>query len=170
MIGLGFLVVGFLWVAVSFFLALKLPVWMGSKSSDRRWGIGMALLLLLLVGPFVDHIVGMWQFERLCARARISIQVSPDIGNVKRAKTNATTYIDLSGYFVNIQKVQREYLDLDTGRSFLSYQTYFTKGGRVAGITQFEGRYSCDIDGSPEFIDIWKRHNIQNLMDEGRKQ
>lgn len=170
MIGLAFLVAGLLWFLFSVYVATRVPKWFGVAKPLLRWTLCGVVLLSLLVGPFVDHIVGIRQFDKLCADARESIRVASNIDRVTRAKVNATKYIDVSGYFVPIQMVRREFLDLDTGHSFLSYQTFFTNGGKIAALAQFGGEYSCEVDGSPQFLDIWKKHNIQNLMEEGRKQ
>lgn len=170
MIGLTLLAAGLFWLLLSVYVATRLPKKLGIVQPIPQWIFCGAVLLLLLVGPFLDHIVGMRQFEKLCADARASIKVASSIDNVIRAKTNATKYVELSGYLVSIQMVQREFLDIDTGLPFLSYATYFTNGGKIAGIARLGEKYSCEVDGSPQFLEIWKRHNIQNLMEEGRKQ
>ena len=57
MIGLAFLVIGLLWLALSVFLAVKLPKWFGASKPEWRWLLGGVIFLVLLIGPFVDHIV-----------------------------------------------------------------------------------------------------------------
>lgn len=168
MIGLMFLGAALLWLVLVVFLALKIPKWLGLKRTG--WMLSLVLLVIGSIGPFVDHWVGMKQFERLCANARTSIQVSPDIGKVMRAKTNLPKYIDLPGYFVNIQMVRSEYIDIDTNRPFLSYETYFTPGGKVGGLVMLGSNYSCDVTAIDEYRSLWKKYSIQQLMDEGYKK
>ena len=66
MIGLLFLGAALLWLALSGYLALQLPKWFGVSKPVARWLTSAAVFLILLIGPFVDHIVGMRQFQKLC--------------------------------------------------------------------------------------------------------
>lgn len=167
MIGILFLFAIGLWVALCVYLARKIPKWLGIERYTRSASVISFLLLLII--PFVDEIVGMRQFERLCENARTRIWVSPDIGNVSRAKTNTPVYIPVSGYWINIESTKTTYIDIDTGKDFLSYETFFTKGGRIWGQTLLGGFHSCKVDSSDEFVNIWKRFDIQRLLDQGRK-
>lgn len=169
MIGMMFLAVGLLWLALSWYLAKRVPVWLSIRHPSAQWLMRAVVMLVLLVGPFVDHIVGMRQFERLCESAKARIWVSPDIGNVSRAKPNTPVYIPVSGYWINIESTKTTYIDIDTGKAFLSYETFFTKGGRIWGLTLLGGFHSCKVDSSDEFVDTWKRFDIQRLLDQGRK-
>ena len=170
MIGLLFLGAALLWLALSAYLAMHMPKWFGISKPVAQWLTSAAVFLLLMVGPFVDHIVGMRQFEKLCDKAQLSIRLSPTIENVTRARTNASKYIDVPGYFVNVQMIQREYLDINTGQPFLTYETYFTHGGRVGGLARLGADYSCDVDSSPRFTEIWKKYSMQKLMDKGNEK
>ena len=168
MIGLMFLGVALLWLGLTVYLTIKLPRWLGLKSSTG-WLLRLVLVPLLLVGPFVDEIVGMRQFERLCSEARNSIWLSPTAGSVKRAKTNTPAYTFVPSLWIDVEVTKTMYLDVDTNQPFLIYNTFFTKGGRIWGLLLMGGTHSCRIDSSPQFTVIWKQLNIQQLLDEGRK-
>ena len=75
MIGLLFLGVGLLWLGFTVYLSIKVPRWLGLKNATS-WLLRLLLVPLLLVGPFVDEIVGMGQFERLCTE-QTEIHTSP---------------------------------------------------------------------------------------------
>lgn len=170
MIGLMFLAAVLAWLALSAFLALKLPQWLGTKSPGGQWATTVAALALFLVGPFVDEIVGMRQFERLCSEARLGIKVASDIGVVKRGYSSEPAYVALPGYWIDIRRVDAKYVDLDSGRPFLEFQEYFTKGGRLWGLLLLGGEHACQIENSEEFRAIWNRFELKKVMDEGYKK
>jgi len=170
MIGIIFLAAAVIWLAISLNFSLKVPIWLGVRGRSKPLIVSALLLAVLLVGPFVDEIIGMRQFEKLCEEARANIWVSPEISSVKRAISNSPNSVDLSGYVIPIKLYVSEYIDLDSGSAFLRFRTYFTKGGRLWGLTLMGGKHSCEIEGSPRFIEIWKEFNIEQLMNEGRKK
>lgn len=96
MIGLIFLMVGLLWLSFVGYLAIKIPRWFEMRFT-ATWLTRLLLPSFLLIGPFVDEIVGMKQFERLC-RERELIWVSQEAAKVTRAVMGPTRYEDLSGY------------------------------------------------------------------------
>ena len=168
MIGLAFLGVAILWLALTIYLTIKIPRWLGLVNRTS-WLLRLLLVPLMLVGPFIDEIVGMRQFEKLCEQARNSIWTSPDAVAVRRARTNIPIYTDVPGLWVKVEKTKTSYYDVDTGRIFINYDTYFTKGGRIWGLLLLGGTHSCRVDSSSQFSEIWRSLNIQKLLDEGRK-
>ncbi len=145
MIGLTFLAVGLLWLAFSVFVGIKLPQWLGIRNPVGKWAVTVAAVVVLLVGPFVDHIVGMRQFQRLC-EDRTAITVGPDAETVKRGKSTMSVGTDLAGFIINIKSYKVSYIDLDTGKVFLSYDYFSTSGGRVAGLALMGGTHGCSAD------------------------
>lgn len=147
MIGLGFLAFGLLWLAISWYLATRLPKWLGVTRPVWRWVTGAVILLLLLVGPFVDHIVGMRQFEKLCAE-ETDLQIYPSAASTKRGIGVPAQIEPLEGYAVQINRQTRKIIDLDTQQLIAQYNHFATRGGRVGGLVMLGGEYTCSIRGS----------------------
>ena len=163
MIGLLFLGAALLWLALSGYLAMHLPKWFGMSKPVSQWLTSAAVFLLLMVGPFVDHIVGMRQFEKLCEE-RTVMQVSTQANQVVRARALDLPATELQGYWVNIISQPVAYVDIDTNREFLRYEILNTKGGRIGGLVMLGGSYQCvPKDYSPK-----KRLNIDKLLALGK--
>ncbi len=168
MIGLSFLAVGLLWLALAFYLAFNLPGWLGLKKGV--WPLRAVLLLLLLVGPFVDEIVGMRQFRKLCEE-QTAIEISSTAGAVRRARDMSTEPHILPGYWISIWAGKRIYFDMDTGKEFLSYPVYRTQGGRVAGLMLLGGWHFCSAEnGDNKNHKQFKEVNAYELLSNGRKK
>ena len=165
MIGLAFLAIALVWLALSALLAAKLPKWFGVAKPEWRWSISAALFLLFLIGPFVDHAVGMKQFERLCEE-RAVMQVGPTATRVVRAKRLDLPTTALEGYWIEIRASSVVYLDADTGQEFLRYDILNTNGGRIAGFAMLGGSYQC----TPKDYTPAKRLNIDKLVEQGTQK
>ena len=161
MIGLSFLAVALLWLALVYYLTVNLPRWLGFKKGV--WPLRAVLLPLLLVGPFLDEIVGMKQFRTLCEERSV-VQVSPGAEKVKRARDSERTTTELKGYWISIRSQPVEYIDSDSGSVFLKYEILHTKGGRIAGMTLMGGQHSC----SPPDRSVLKRLDIDRLLQQGK--
>lgn len=142
MIGLGFLAVGLLWLAFSGYLATRLPKWLGVVKPVWRRLLGVTVFLLLLVGPFVDHIVGMRQFEKLCAE-QTRLEISPKATNTKRAIEPNPAFELLDAYVIPINQQVRRVFDLDTGEQVAQYKYFSTPGGRIGPLIRLGGLYTC---------------------------
>lgn len=160
--GLIFLLVIGLWLALCIYLARKIPRWLGM----RRFGWILALLLfpVLLAAPVVDEVIGMRQFEQLC-KERAVMHVSPEASQVKRAQHPNLAIANLPGYWIKIESQPISYIDIDTGKPFVTYEGLHTKGGRVAGIALMGGTHSCWPKDASEVL---KRLNIDKLLKEGQ--
>lgn len=145
MIGLTFLAIGLLWLAFSVFVGRKLPKWLGIQGLAKQWAITVAAVVVLLVGPFVDHIVGMWQFQKLCDQ-ETGLQITPAAVNTKRAKGLSSETDRLSGYVILIERDRRSIVDLDTNQEIAWYYRFRTSGGKVGGVLMLGGKHTCAID------------------------
>jgi hypothetical protein len=143
-IGLIFLGAALLWLAFTVYLTIKVPRWLGFKN-PASWLVRTLLVPVLLIGPFVDHIVGMRQFEKLCEE-KTAITVSPNAGSIKQARDISSEKRILPGYWINIWAGTRTFFDIDSGEEFLSYPVYRTRGGRVAGLALMGGWHSCSAE------------------------
>lgn len=162
MIGLLFLIVGLLWIWFIGYLVIRIPRWFEMETT-ATWLTRLLLPPLLLIGPFVDEVVGMKQFEHLC-RERELIWVSQEAAKVTRAVTGPTRYEELSGYWISIQSRKTPYLDADTGKPFLVYEILGTKGGRIARVALLGGEHAC----GPPAPNATRYLNLDKLLEMGR--
>lgn len=146
MIGLSFLAVGLFWLWLSWFLASRLPKWLGIISPVGRWAITSIVFLLLMIGPFIDHIVGMRQFERLCAE-ETDLQLFPKAMHTKRGVETSSARELVGGTAIAISRSVSTLIDLDTGEVIARYNHFTTRGGVIGGLPMLGGEYVCSIDG-----------------------
>jgi hypothetical protein len=145
MIGLSFLAIGLLWLAFSVFVGHKLPRWLGIRNPVGKWAVTAAAVVVLLIGPFVDHIVGMRQFERLCDE-RTAPRIAADAASVELAQVSDSASRVLDGFFIDIQVSTVSYADPATGKALLEYEYFKTRGGRIAGLALMGGWNSCSAE------------------------
>lgn len=165
MIGLSFLAVGLFWTAFSWCLAKRVPGWLSIRHPSAQWLMRAGVMLVLLVGPFVDHVIGMAQFERLC-KERAVVWVSSGAEKVTAAKEAAVKHEDLFGYWISIHSRKITFLDASTGIQFMGYETLSTKGGRIARIALMGGEHSCR-PSNPNQLNYL---NIDNLLKQGENK
>ncbi|HQD15745.1 MAG TPA: hypothetical protein PLY54_09875 [Ottowia sp.] len=144
MIGLTFLAIGLLWLAFSIFVGLKLPKWLGIQSVAKQRAVTVAALVVFLVGPFVDHIVGMRQFRKLCDE-QTGLQIYPNAAHAKRAVDQSTSKEPLRGYLIPILQRTDSLVNAETGDVISRYQHFSTQGGRVGGALRLGGVYECAV-------------------------
>ena len=162
MVGLSFLLVIGLWLALCIYLAVKIPRWLGIQHFG--WILGLVLFPVVVVAPFVDEIIGMRQFEQLC-KERAVLHVSPGADQVKRARHSGFQLINLPGYWISIRSQPIEFIDVDTGKPFIRYEILHTKEGRVAGMALMGGEHSC----SPKDASELQRLDIDKLLKQGKQ-
>ncbi|TAH10947.1 MAG: hypothetical protein EAZ11_10745 [Curvibacter sp.] len=144
-IGLSFLAVGLLWLALSWYLAKRSPNWLSIRHPVAQWLMRAVVMLLLLVGPFVDHIVGMRQFEKLCAEDG-RLEIRPAAVNTKRARQPPSSTVNLEGYVIPISQDTSKIYDWDTGEEIAQYRRFTTSGGRIGGLPMLGGKYTCGVN------------------------
>lgn len=154
MIGMMFLAVGLLWLALSWYLAKRVPVWLSIRHPISQWLMRAVAILVLLVGPFVDHIVGMRQFEKLCV-AETSLNISSEAVKTKRAKGLFSKTESLEGYVIPVERDRRPIVDVDTGQEIAWYYRFRTGGGKFFGLLMLGGKHTCAID-QPKHVEHQK--------------
>lgn len=142
MIGLSFLAVGLLWLALSWYIAKRVPGWLSIRHPIGQWLMRAVVMLVLLVGPFVDHIIGMAQFEKLCAEDG-RLQISPAAANTKRARELDAQSEALKGYAIPIDSQVRRIIDMNTSEQIAQYKHFSTPGGRIGSLPMLGGRNTC---------------------------
>ncbi|MRT19254.1 solute carrier organic anion transporter [Comamonas sp. CAH-2] len=146
MIGISFLAVGLFWVWLSWFLASHLPKWIGIATHVGQRVLTVAVFMLLMVVPFVDHIVGMRQFERLCAE-ETGLQIFPKVVDTKRGVETSSARELVGGTAIPISRSVSTISDLDTGEVIARYNHFTTRGGVIGGLPMLGGEHVCSIDG-----------------------
>jgi hypothetical protein len=146
MIGLTFLAIGLLWLAFSVFMGRKLPRWLGIRNPAGQWAVTVAAVAVLLIGPFVDHIVGMRQFRKLCDE-QTGLQVFPNAAKAKRGIETSSKRELINGVAMPINRSVSTITDLDTREIIARYNYFSTKGGVIGGALMLGGEYVCSIDG-----------------------
>jgi hypothetical protein len=127
-IGLYFLLVAMLWLAISIVLAVAVSRRISPGS--RRTVIGMLAVAVLLPVPFVDQIVGAIQFKRVCARTE-GIQVNRE---KTKDRTVYRVYIppsQIGGTWLPVYETQWRFADMETGEVLLSYRTFEARPGFI---------------------------------------
>lgn len=141
MIGLLFLAAIGLWLVFTVYLTVKVPRWLGLQG-PVKWLARLLLVPLLLVGPLADHIIGMRQFEKLCAEEG-RLQISPAAANTKRARTRWAQPETLSGTAIPIERTAIAIINIDTGEQIAHYKYFSTPGGVIGKLPQMGGRFTC---------------------------
>lgn len=126
MIGLLFLATVAVWLWVCIWLSRKLaslvpaPAW----RSPVMWGV----LILLLASPFVDEVIGKYQFEALCRANGIeSADVSRARG--KRVKLDIGTQSPLVGTIMPGTVENKVYRAANSEEIVIQHKDYFAFGG-----------------------------------------
>lgn len=130
MIGLLFLFGIGLWLIVAFVVSVNIPRWLGT--TKHHTATVLLSFPLVLIAPFADEIIGRWQFKRLCEREAV-VTLSPDWETVKRAYERKFPTIPIDGNAIPIRVQQSEYVDIETGRPFLTFKAFHTNGGILFG-------------------------------------
>ena len=137
-----FLGVALLWAGLVWWLCKRFPGWLGVKKHPI-W-LSTAMFPVIVSLPFVDHWVGMWQFEKLC-KEQTALQIYPNAVNTKRGKENSSGAEQLNEYFIPIKRISHSLLDLDTGEVIARHYHFTTPGGKIGGIARLGSEYQCTV-------------------------
>lgn len=145
MIGLSFIGVFLFWIGLSIYFGKNIPKWF-----HWRWQTPISLLLIpaIAVSPFVDEVVGMRQFKKLCEEMTVP-RIALGAELVEWGDAVYSKPVLLENYLVDIFSETETYRDVSTGKVFLEYEYFRTKGGRVAGILLMGGWHSCSAAKTP---------------------
>jgi hypothetical protein len=147
-------------------LSKRIPRWLGV--TKLRTVISMLLFPLILVAPIADELIGRWQFNRLCEREAV-VTLSPDWEKVKRARLVSLPRSDVDGALIRIYASRGEYVDIDTGKTFMTHTHLYTYGGLL-----FD-RLGLGLGGSTSCLPkkaqaIEKMINFYELLKQGEKK
>jgi len=161
MIGLGFLLISFIWLVLAFYLAKLLtrilpPAWW-------RTLVQIALFVVLVPLPLIDQIVGGMQFKELC---RQNQEIHFDPAKV-RGKTVYLAGVDRTlaeGTWVPIQISHWRFVDATTREVVVTYNTVDAGPGLLrfgGGPLLFRG--SCVPLNRPVSVETFKKLGISYI-------
>lgn len=121
-----------------FLAALALCLWacvwlaknLGNLVPNHRWrtAVKVVIFIALLASPFVDEVIGKYQFEALCKANGIEgADVSKALG--KRVKLDVGERYPLDGTIMPINVSDWLYRDADSGEILFQHKNYYAKGG-----------------------------------------
>ena len=163
MIGLLFLLGMGLWFIAAIMLSKRIPRWLGV--TKYRVAISVLLFPVVLAAPIADDLVGRWQFYRLCDREAV-VTLSPDADKVTRAQSNHLPITLIAGYAIPIWIQRVEFVDVDTGKQFLSYTGFHADGGFLH--RHLYGLGSSTPCWPTERDRLLKKLNIDQLIAQGK--
>jgi hypothetical protein len=163
MIFLLFLAGFVLWLTVTIMLSKRIPHWLGVTKHTKVASV--MLFPLVLTAPIADELIGRWQFNRLCEREAV-VTLSPDWEKVKRARRVSLPRSEVAGALIRIYSQGGEYVDVDTGKTFMTYPYFYTYGGLLFG------RLGLGLGGSTSCLPknaqaIEKMINFYELLKQG---
>jgi hypothetical protein len=125
MIGLIVLFLGGAWLLAS----MKIASFIASRCKRPLVTALVAVLSFasFAVLPFLDEIVGRWQFAHLCKTEAV-VWVGPNADTVVAAK-NVGSFSERTGLLFPIQQQSVRYADLSNGQVFYSVNAFHTPGG-----------------------------------------
>ena len=111
------------------FMSAKIARHAASQRKTRLLSslVGVAVFIGMAALPFLDELVGRWQFQRLCA-AEGTLWVSPTAKDVVAAK-DVSAMSDRPGFIFPITEQSVRYADKTTGKVFYSFKSFHTPGG-----------------------------------------
>jgi hypothetical protein len=114
---------------------LWLAVVVGKRASSLTGSTVLAPIVFVIVTggiailPFVDQLVGQWQFERLC-QSEGKVWVSPSATRVIAAR-DVSSFSEREGFVFPVSEQWVKYADVATGEVFYSVKAFHTPGGFV---------------------------------------
>jgi hypothetical protein len=163
MIFLMFLVGFGVWLAAAIVFCKRIPRWLGVSKHGAV--ISVLLFPVVLALPVADDLIGRWQFYRLCDMEAV-VTLSPDWEKVKRARRVSSPRSDVAGALIPIYSQGSEYVDADTGKTFMTHPHFYTYGGLLFGRLGLGlgSSTSCHPKNSEA---VAKQINIYELLKQG---
>jgi hypothetical protein len=166
MIGISFLLGILVWITVAVMLSKRIPRWAGF--TKHATVVSVLVFPVVLVAPIADDLIGRWQFYRLCDREAV-VTLSPDWEKVRRARRVSPPRSEVAGTLIRIYSGRSEYVDIDTGKTFMTHQAFHTYGGFL-----FD-RLGLGLGGSTSCLPknaqvLEKKINFYELLEQGEKK
>ena len=150
-------------------LVVGFVVWVVKKMPDKWWRIPISffMLVILLILPVIDEVVGGWQFKKLC-EANADIQVDKETAVGRTVYFVSQTAIEIEGAWVRIVLKIHEFVDSTTGEVVVSYNTLRANGGAFFGGASQSGvpllfNGTCVPKNRPASVDTFKLLGINYI-------
>lgn len=168
MSGIALLVIFAIWIWASVWLTRILV--RRIAPGMRRQVMALAILVVLLVLPVLDEVIGRYQFHDLCAReAVLVLGVTNPEGRVVRYKAEPSN-ARVPGTAIPILRSHIEYHDTTTGELIAQYDSFVAKGGlaaRALGLSESNspltiGSPVCSGEGSSTALPVRLKFQVAN--------
>jgi hypothetical protein len=125
MFGIIFLLQAGLWFLFVWWVCRRLIP--STENKSKRTLPRAALLVVLAPLPFMDEIVGMVQFQRLCAANTLVVQ--PGAGS-RSVRLQSGAQAKVSGTWVPVYRTPFTFVDAKTGDIVAKFDYFTARGGR----------------------------------------
>lgn len=148
MIGLSVIFVIVIWV----FLVTKLTGFLGKLLPANQFSAPLKVLLfiLLLVMPFMDEIIGGFQFRALCKTEAVAIYDEAKVrGKTVHDNQSSAERYNFTNTILPTYKLTSKYADHATNKLLITYVSLYSDGGWLSRWIDFNGDHSPQtFDGS----------------------
>jgi hypothetical protein len=117
------------------------------------------LIPVLLVLPMADELIGMWQFDSLCKRYAVQVIDEKNAMNRRVLYQRRTKDQFVEGTALEIRIDPKVYVDAETKRVLVAYNTLHAKGGwliRTLGISETDAPLLFSSGCAPKDQDAFK--------------
>lgn len=130
-------------VGISLWVFAWLAATLGNLAPNKAWRskVKVGIFLVLLGSPFVDEVIGMYQFNALCKANGIE---SADVSKA-RGRRVQVDYGDrqfVSGTIMPIKVSDVRFTDAETGAVLIQHKNYYAMGGWLMRYTSISMGYS----------------------------
>lgn len=126
MIGILFFIGIAIWLTLAVMISKRIPRWVGI--TKHTTAVSMLAFPLVLIAPLADEVVGNIYMENvLCSNAN-ELVINKSIDSVKKARAIHVPS-ETIWFGIPIEKLQVDYIDLDTNEVFAYSKNYITHGG-----------------------------------------
>lgn len=147
---LALCVLGCVWLAKNLGNLAPNPAW--------RTALKVGIFIALLASPFVDEVIGKYQFEALCKANGIE---GADVSKVrgKRVKLEVGARNSVDGTIMPIKTEDWLYRDVDSGDLLLQHKDYYAMGGWLMRYTPLSmgSAHSMLFSGNGCSLTLWQR-------------
>ncbi|WP_157412520.1 hypothetical protein [Acidovorax sp. Root217] len=128
MIGLIVLLLAGTWLLLAGTVAKRVAKFL----FPERFAVRARVLLfpLILCLPFLDEIIGRWQFHTLCER-EAKVWIAPNAKEVTAAREGDSKTHARVGFLIPVTEQPIVFMDALTGKTFYATKAFHTPGGAI---------------------------------------
>lgn len=146
MIGLMVFGIFLLWIWLAIYLSLKIPKWFNWKWKNLISGL---LIPLIAFAPFIDELIGKYQYQRLCEKYSIGQAATPN-----QSYTTLTPILQVTIELTNVIKPThvsvQQYIERDGKKPIRSDRAVWQSDGWFLRWLGLAGQSHCSSTS------IWK--------------